>query len=105
MCIYLKQIYTISIETGMQNVGIAFMIILLNFPSPEADYAILPLISVSCLTTFPLGIIYCAKLIYNRVNGYKRANQNELEADLKEKSQQQQQENGNKLTTTDSSKL
>merc|ERR1719245_478441 len=40
-----KQVYTISIETGLQNVGVAFLIIMLNFPSPEADYALLPLIA------------------------------------------------------------
>jgi predicted Na+-dependent transporter len=51
------QIYTIAIETGIQNVGIAFLIVITNFPSPESDYAILPLITVSFLTTIPLWLL------------------------------------------------
>jgi sodium/bile acid cotransporter 3/5 len=35
-----KQVITISIETGIQNIGIPFLIIITNFPSPEADYAL-----------------------------------------------------------------
>ncbi len=58
----LKQIFTISIETGLQNVGIAFLIIMLNFPSPEADYALLPLIGVTALTGLPLWIALLIKI-------------------------------------------
>ena len=36
--------------------GIAFLIIILNFPSPESDYAILPLMTVGFLTAIPLWI-------------------------------------------------
>ena len=35
-----KQVVTISVETGIQNVSIPFLIILSSFPSPDADYAI-----------------------------------------------------------------
>jgi sodium/bile acid cotransporter 3/5 len=35
-----KQIVTISIETGIQNVAIPFLVILTSFPSPDSDYAI-----------------------------------------------------------------
>lgn len=34
-----KQIITIIVETGIQNAAIPFLVILLNFPSPDADYA------------------------------------------------------------------
>ena len=40
------QIKTISIETGLQNVGVAFLIVITNFPSPSKEMAYLPLISV-----------------------------------------------------------
>jgi sodium/bile acid cotransporter 3/5 len=65
-----KQIYTITIETGMQNVGIAYMIVMLNFPSPESDYALLPLVAISCITTLPLWLILIVKTAHRKVNEY-----------------------------------
>lgn len=62
----LPQIMTVAIETGIQNFGIAFIIVFYNFPSPEADYAILPLISVSLLTPIPLWILLASYTIYKR---------------------------------------
>lgn len=70
-----KQIYTISIETGMQNVGIAFMIILFNFSSPESDYAMLPLIPVAALTALPLWVGLLIKTVRDNYRGYKSASQ------------------------------
>ena len=58
-----NQILTIAIETGIQNVGIAFLIIFSNFPSPESDYAILPLISVTSFTTIPLWLFLIFKIL------------------------------------------
>ena len=58
----MKQVYTIAIETGLQNVGIAFLVISLNFPSPESDYAFLPLIAVTTLTGLPLWILLVVKM-------------------------------------------
>lgn len=34
----LRQALTIALETGIQNVGIAFLIIYYNFPSPESEF-------------------------------------------------------------------
>ena len=62
-----KQIYTISIETGLQNVGIAYMIVMLNFPSPESDYALLPLVAISSITTVPLWCILLVKTLYRKL--------------------------------------
>ena len=59
----MKQVYTIAIETGLQNVGIAFLVISLNFPSPESDYAFLPLIAVTTLTGLPLWILLVVKTV------------------------------------------
>ena len=61
------QIYTIAIETGIQNVGIAFLIIIYNFPSPESDYAILPLITVAFLTQIPLWLCLIIQNLKNRL--------------------------------------
>jgi predicted Na+-dependent transporter len=62
-----KQIYTISIETGLQNVSIAYMIVMLNFPSPESDYALLPLVAISSITTVPLWFVLFAKTVYAKL--------------------------------------
>lgn len=61
-----NQVLTIAIETGIQNVGIAFLIIFSNFPSPESDYAILPLISVTTFTTIPLWFYLMIKIIRDK---------------------------------------
>jgi predicted Na+-dependent transporter len=52
-----KQIFTIGIETGFQNTGVAFLIILFNFPSPESEYAFLPLIAIAMFSFVPLFIV------------------------------------------------
>ncbi len=53
-----RQVKTIGIETGIQNVGIAFFIITANFPSPASDFAVLPLVSIALLTPIPLNLLY-----------------------------------------------
>ncbi len=56
-----------AIETGIQNVGVAFLIIFTNLPSPEADYAAMPIIAVATLTTVPLFLTYFAKKTYKTI--------------------------------------
>lgn len=76
-----KQVKTVGIETGIQNVGIAFLIILTNFPSPEAEYAFLPLVAVALFTGFPLYIVYIirqlVRCLKNRFN--KEADQTNID--------------------------
>ncbi len=64
-----------AIETGIQNVGVAFLIIFTNLPSPEADYAAMPIIAVATLTTVPLFLTYFAKKFYKTLV-LKRAQRN-----------------------------
>ncbi len=76
----MKQVYTIGIETGFQNVGVAFLIVLFNFPSPEYDYAILPLVSISFISIVPLMIIAAVVSIVRRTKQAKSdSNQNPKE--------------------------
>ncbi len=77
----MKQVFTIGIETGFQNYGVAFLIILFNFPSPESEYAFLPLVSIAMFSFVPLFIIVAVlriiekrRLKQNQSNG---ANQDE----------------------------
>jgi predicted Na+-dependent transporter len=68
----MKQVVTIALETGIQNVGVGFLVITYNFPSPESDYAILPLISVSFLTTIPLWFLFLGLTIKRKIQAKKK---------------------------------
>ena len=58
------QVMTISLETGFQNMGVAFLIIRTNFPSPESDIAFIPLVSVAFLTQIPFLFVLLGQTIY-----------------------------------------
>ncbi len=60
-----KQAKTVAIETGIQNFGVAFLIMYMNLPSPEADFSLLPLIVVAMLTNLPLFCTYFSLKFYN----------------------------------------
>ncbi|KAE9553748.1 hypothetical protein FO519_003058 [Halicephalobus sp. NKZ332] len=51
-----KDVTAIAIETGVQNTGIAIMI--LKFSFPDADTSILMPVIVACSTPFPLLVSY-----------------------------------------------
>ena len=57
---------TIGIETGIQNVGIAIIVMTYSFPQPDADLGIVaPVIGVS-FTPFPLIISFISMKIRDR---------------------------------------
>jgi len=62
---------TIAIEAGIQNVGIAFMIIYYSFPQPYATQATVVPLVVAFLTTKPFWLLY---IIRNRVKKYREKN-------------------------------
>lgn len=64
-----KHIKTIGIEAGIQNTGIAFMIIMYSFPQPYATQAIIVPMVVALLTTKPFWIIL---IIRNKIRKYKK---------------------------------
>uniref|UniRef100_A0A0R3SNP4 Gate domain-containing protein n=1 Tax=Hymenolepis diminuta TaxID=6216 RepID=A0A0R3SNP4_HYMDI len=60
------EILTIAIETGIQNIGIAILVLLYSMSQPEGDIgAIMPLV-VSFSTPFPLLLVYVAIAIKER---------------------------------------
>jgi predicted Na+-dependent transporter len=61
-----RQCKTVAIETGIQNVGVAFLIIFTNLRSPEADFAALPLVTVSLMTNVPLFLAFFGLKLYER---------------------------------------
>jgi predicted Na+-dependent transporter len=60
---------TIGIEAGIQNTGIAFMIMLYSFPPTYAMKAIVVPLVVSFLTSKPFWLVY---VVRNRVNNYRK---------------------------------
>ncbi|CAF1013472.1 unnamed protein product [Rotaria sordida] len=62
-------IKTVGIEAGIQNTGIAFMIMYYSFPQPYATQAIVVPLVVAFLTTKPFWLVY---MIRSRVNKYKK---------------------------------
>ena len=69
------QIIAISIETALQNFGIAFVALNLTFESPYSDLAVLPIIGYYiCATTPTLLTIYLIYLLYPICKGQKTFN-------------------------------
>jgi predicted Na+-dependent transporter len=64
-----KYVKTIAIEAGIQNTGIAFMIIMYSFPQPYATQAIIVPMVVAFLTTKPFWLIL---IIRNQIRKYKK---------------------------------
>ena len=70
---------TVGIEAGIQNHGIAFMIIFYSFPQPYAAKAIVVPLVVAFLTTKPFWIIY---IIRSQLIKYKKKNELNTNKDL-----------------------
>ncbi len=58
-----KRVYTISIETGMQNAGIAMLLMKYSLPQPDADLSLVAPVMVTMFTPFPLWVAVTAYLI------------------------------------------
>lgn len=68
------RIKTVAIETGMQNTGIAMIIMMYSFPPPDGYIAAVAPIASAVMTPLPLFVITVPYLIYRRVNKDKYAN-------------------------------
>lgn len=60
------RVKTISIETGLQNTGIAILVIMFAFPQPEGLIAVVVPIATSIMTQLPLISVTIPYLIYTR---------------------------------------
>jgi len=63
----LPQITAVSIETALQNIGIAFILLQLSLPQPESDLAAVPLIGQIMMTGPPLWIAYLIFITVRRL--------------------------------------
>jgi hypothetical protein len=73
----------VSVETGIQNIGIAQLIIHFNFESPEVDYALSPLMGLELLTLAPVFVTFVVKFVVDKIRGKKNSNATE-ERDIEE---------------------
>ncbi|CAF3396934.1 unnamed protein product [Rotaria sp. Silwood1] len=74
-----SHIKTVGIEAGIQNTGIAFMIMYYSFPQPYATKAIVVPLVVAFLTTKPFWLVY---MIRSRVIKYKKRKELEKNENL-----------------------
>lgn len=74
---------TIAIETGIQNAGIAIVLLTFSLDMPDSDLALVMPVSVLLFTPLPLIVAYISKTIYNCVHKKdqkKETNIKEMEA-------------------------
>ncbi|XP_061188469.1 ileal sodium/bile acid cotransporter-like [Saccostrea echinata] len=78
ICLILRQswtkVKTIIIETGIQNQGIAILLMFTAFPPPDGEIAAVAPIASGVMTPLPLFVITIFYLIYKRCNRDKYAN-------------------------------
>lgn len=79
LCLKKEQIIALSLETAIQNVGIAIMILQSNLPSPYGDMALLPVLGYIMTSTGPLNIVMYALyrlflLLSDKIMGSKEEN-------------------------------
>lgn len=63
-----KKVITIAIETGMQNVGIAMLLLIYAFPPPEGEIAAVAPIASAIMTPLPVFVLTIIYLIYKKCN-------------------------------------
>ncbi|XP_063416609.1 ileal sodium/bile acid cotransporter-like [Mytilus trossulus] len=62
-----KNILTIAIETGIQNTGIAIVLLKVSLPSPDSDISITPPITSAIFTPIPMVIAIIIHMIRKRM--------------------------------------
>lgn len=63
------RVKTIALETGMQNIGIAYLLMVTSFPPPVGEMASLAPMASGILTPFPPFVIVISRLIYKKCCG------------------------------------
>lgn len=66
-----QRVKTVAIETGMQNTGIAMILMMYAFPPPDGFIAAVAPIASAVMTPLPLFLITVPYLIYKRCNKNK----------------------------------
>ena len=66
-----SHIITICLETGIQNTGIAILLMRLTLPQPDANLSIIAPVVVSMMTPIPLGIALAFIEVKKRYKKYR----------------------------------
>ncbi|GFR26677.1 hypothetical protein TNCT_618391, partial [Trichonephila clavata] len=61
------QIMAVSIETAFQNPAVAFVMLILSLPQPEADLSSVPVIAQLMLTGLPMWALLILTRVYNKM--------------------------------------
>ncbi|OQV12355.1 putative P3 protein [Hypsibius exemplaris] len=64
-----EQVIAIAVETGVQNTGIAIVLLRLSLPQPDADLASVVPVCGSIMLFIPLFLWYCGLVVRNRLVG------------------------------------
>lgn len=72
-----NQIVAVSIETALQNPGVAFVLLQLSLNQPDSDLAAIPVVAQLFMTGIPMWITYllyfCIKSLKKRIRKKKNA--------------------------------
>jgi sodium/bile acid cotransporter 3/5 len=72
-----NQIVAVSIETALQNPGVAFVLLTLSLKQPDSDLAAIPVVAQLFMTGIPMWITYlfyfCIKSLKKRIRKGKNA--------------------------------
>ncbi|PVD18286.1 hypothetical protein C0Q70_20835 [Pomacea canaliculata] len=63
------RVKTIAIETGVQNVGVAFLILLFSLPAPDGELAAVGPAASALMTPLPIFVMTVAYMTYNKCKG------------------------------------
>ncbi|KAH9507714.1 hypothetical protein Btru_053520 [Bulinus truncatus] len=77
-----SRVKTIAIETGIQNMGVAFLIVYLSLPPPDNQLAVVGPASSTIMTPLPLLVLVFFYFIYQRMHKKKTENSNETKGDI-----------------------
>lgn len=71
----LSQIIAVSIETALQNPGIAFVLLQMSLKHPDSDLATVPIVGQLFMTGIPLWIGFCIYFILTRLRVFEPISQ------------------------------
>lgn len=97
-----EQIIAVSIETALQNPGIAFVLIQLSLHKHDSDLAIVPVVGQLFMTGIPLWLGYCVYFILTRFRVFEPVSQLESRDDDKDKNEPEEEDEFNVPDTNNS---
>lgn len=88
-----NQVVAVSIETALQNPGVAFVLLQLSMGQPESDLAAIPIVAQLLMTGIPLWTTYLVYILIKKfcccgcdVNGSKKSSRTPSVTDVEMKS-------------------